>query len=106
MKNQVEVNAEVKMANPSGGAVKIRFSQFIKSFGRLGREIKISPKSHVTLNNTGYKAEYFVETVSLCIGIGNDHTAELIMTKDAFDALNAGEKINVTTSEEFKKNFL
>lgn len=39
-------------------------------------------------------------------GIGNDHTADLIMSKDAWEALNSGEKINITTTEDFKKKYV
>lgn len=100
-----EVNAEVEMVN-TDGQPKIIFTQFIKSFGRLGKEIKISPKANVTLNKEGYKAEYFVETVSVCVGIGKDHTAEVIMTKDAWESLNSGEQIHITTTEEFKNEYV
>lgn len=100
-----EVNAEVMMVNPDGATPRIRFTQFIKAFGRLGKEIKISPKSHVCFNNEGYKAEYFVPTVSICIGIGNDHTAELIMTQESYEALRSGEEINITTTREYKEKY-
>lgn len=104
MEKQTIVNAEVEMIDTEGKP-KIIFKQHIKSFGRLGKEIRISPKSHCCTNKASYKAEYFVDTVSVCIGIGKDHTAELIMTKEAFDALNAGAEVNITTTEEFRKNF-
>lgn len=77
--------------------------QHIEAFGRLGTEIKISPKANICKNKPGFKKEFFVETVSVTIGIGKDHTAELVMTKDAWEALNAGEAIHVTTTGEFKK---
>lgn len=57
---------------------------------RLGKEIKISPNANITINKAGLKKEFFVETVNVLIGIGNDHTADLIMTKDAWEALNNG----------------
>lgn len=70
----------------------------------LGKEVKISPKSLAWVNKAGYKKEFFVETVTVDIGIGNDHVAELIMDLDAWNALNAGENIHVTTKKEFVKN--
>lgn len=76
------------------------------NFGKLGREVKISPKANVSLNSPGYKVEYYVETVDVLIGVGKDHTATLIMDKDAWDALKSGEEINITTTKEFKKKFL
>ena len=66
----------------------------ITHFARLGKEIKISPKANITVNKAGFKTEFFVETVSVLIGIGNDNTAELIMCKEAWEALNNGEKIH------------
>lgn len=60
---------------------------------RLGKKIKISSKAIVTTNPKGLKKEFFVETVEVLIGIGNDHTADLIMTKEAWLALNKGESI-------------
>lgn len=85
---------------------KIRFTQEITKMGSLGREIKISPKSYCTINSPGFKAEYFVPTISICIGIGKDHTAELIMTQEAWDALKSNEEINITTLKEFKEKYL
>lgn len=105
MEKQNVINAEVEMVNSGEGSPKLKFTQCIKAFKRLGKEIKISPKSHCCLNVAGYKAEYFVETVSICIGIGKDHTAELIMTKEAYDALNSGEKVEITTTEQFKEKY-
>lgn len=70
----------------------------------LGREVKVSPKSLAWVNKAGYKKEFFVETVTVTIGIGNDHVAELVMDLDAWNALNAGKNIHVTTKKEFIEN--
>lgn len=78
----------------------------IDRFSTLGKEIKISPKSLVTVNKSGLKVEHNTETVALTIGIGEDHVAELIMSKDAFDALNKGEEVSITTLKEFKTKYL
>jgi len=72
---------------------------------RLGKEIKITPKAHIIVMNPGYKKEYLVESIEVLIGIGNDHTASLIMTKEAWEALQSGEKINITTTEQYKKQY-
>jgi hypothetical protein len=82
------------------------FKQEIDHFARLGREIKISPKANISVNKAGFKTEFFVETVDVLIGIGKNNTAHLIMNKDAWMALNNGEKISITTTEEFKKKHL
>lgn len=76
------------------------------SFVRFGKEIKISPKANTTILKEGYKKEFFVESVNVLIGIGKDHTAELIMSKDAWEALNNGEPVNISTTEDFKKRFV
>lgn len=76
------------------------------NFGKLGREIKISPKANVSLNDPGYKVEYYIETIEVLIGIGKDHTATLIMDKDAWEALKSNEYLHITTTKEFKKKFL
>lgn len=86
--------------------VKNEKFQDIENFGTLGKEIKISPKSNINVNKPGYTVKYHVETVTLTIGIGKNHTAELIMGKDDWEALNKGEKIHITTNKEFKKKFL
>lgn len=71
----------------------------------LGMPIKISPKSRVSINKAGLKVEYFVETISVLIGIGKDHTAELIMDKDAWEALNNGEQLHITTMKEWHAQY-
>lgn len=82
------------------------YKQTIVNFGSLGRELKVSPKSHVTINKPGYKQEFFVESVSLLVGIGNDHTMDITMSKEAWEAFKKGETVDITTLKEFKKNFL
>lgn len=71
----------------------------------LGKEIKISPKTMITINSPGYRKTYYVESVEVLIGIGNNHTATLIMSKDAFDALQSGEKVDITTIQDFKRQY-
>jgi hypothetical protein len=102
---QIEkTNIEVKMTESL--TPKIKFSSKINGLSNLGREIKISPKSYVSICDAGYKVEYFTEMISVCIGIGANHTAELTMTKEAWDALNEGEKISITTLKEFNNNYV
>jgi hypothetical protein len=78
----------------------------IKNFGTLGREIKISPKSNVTVNEPGSTTEFFVESVSVLIGIGNYHSAKLIMSVGSWEALKKGAEIKITTTKAFKEKFL
>lgn len=100
-------NTEIKieMAD-TGGPVTRTYKQTIINFGSLGRELKVSPKSHVTINKPGYRQEMFVESVTLLIGIGKDHTADIVMTKEAWEAFKAGEELEITTLKEFKEKFL
>jgi len=86
--------------------IKRSYIQAIKQFGRLGKEIKISPKAHTCINHPGYKIQYYVDTVHVAIGIGNDCTADLIMSVEAWQALNNGEKIDITTTKEFNEKCL
>lgn len=74
--------------------------------GRLGKEIRITPKAHINIMAPGYKTEFFTETVELCIGIGKDHVASLVMDIEAWNALKAGEPVNITTTEEYKKKYI
>lgn len=97
---------KVENITPKGKKATRYYTQEIETFGRLGREIKISPRSNITVNKAGFKTEFFVETVNVLIGIGKDYTADVIMTKDAWEALKSGEEISITTTKEFKKRFL
>jgi len=96
----------VKMVNQDSPTATRTYDQIILKFDNLGKEIKISPKACVTVNKAGFKTEFFVDTVSINIGIGNDHTADLIMTRKAWEALKDGEEVNITTVKEFRENFL
>jgi len=96
----------VEMVTPENGNVTRIYQQHIDHFSRLGKEIKISPKSHVCVNRSGYRMEFFFETVSVIIGIGKDHSAELVMDKEAWEALKGGAKIDIETTEGFKKKYV
>ncbi len=97
---------KVEMVTPKGKKPTRTYDYEISNFTRLGREIKISPKANITVNKPGFKTEFFVETVNVLIGIGKDWTADLIMDIEAWEALNRGEKISITTTEEFKKKIV
>lgn len=60
---------------------------------KLGRSIYIGSKTKVDVCNPGRKVEYFTDTVSVLFGIGNDNTAELIMSIEAWEALVNNEDI-------------
>lgn len=99
-KNQIPPDID-----PDSGVTKMALSHQIKNFGRLGKEIKITPKTHISINKENFKIEWFEETISIIIGIGNDHCAHLVMSANAWEALKSGEKVSVTTTEEFKKMY-
>jgi len=82
------------------------YSYEVVYFTRLGRKIKISQKANITVNKAGFKSEFHVETVIVLIGIGTDHTADLIMSKDAWEALNNGDEISITTTEDCKNKYV
>lgn len=90
------------------GAVRARITpgESIQRFKKLGREIRISPKACATINGAGIGMKFYTETVTVLIGIGRDHTATLIMDKEAWEALNNGEPLDITTIKEFKEKHL
>jgi len=75
-----------------------------EKFERLGREIKISPKSVINVNAPGLKIQFYCKTAEILISIGKEHTARLIMDEDALRALRAGEGIDITTAKEFRNS--
>jgi len=102
MKNKNE-NVNVEMVGD--GPVNIKFTQYILGMFRFGRQIVVSPKANAFFNKVGYSVKYYVDSVSVTIGIGKDHTAELTMTKEAWNALKAGDEVHISTTQEFKKKF-
>jgi len=72
----------------------------------FGRELKISPKSDATVSGPGFKSEYLEETVSVLIGIGRNNTAELVMTKRAWEAFVNGEEVDITTVKQFAAMYI
>jgi hypothetical protein len=105
MKKQEEA-IPVEMVITPGEKPRMNFKYEIKAIGNLGKEIKISPKSHCTVNHPGYKMEMYVPSVCVTIGIGKDHTADLIMDVESWEALNAGEPVHITTAKEFKEKYV
>ena len=98
---------EVEMVYPEDPSDITRiYKQIIKEFKPFGRILCISPKSNMSINKAGYKAEFFVDTVSVLIGIGNDHTADLIMTKEAWDTFVNGADISIDTVKEFSDRYI
>lgn len=97
----------IKVINvtPKGKKATRLYEQTITGTARLGREIKISPKANVTINQKGFGINFFVPTVNVSIGIGKDHTADLLMTVEAWEALKKGESIDITTTEQWNKMY-
>ena len=81
-------------------------SQEILKFKKLGKEIKISPKTYISVNKENYSITYGTESISINIGIGKDHVAHLTMSLDSWEALNEGQEVKTTTLKEFKKEYL
>lgn len=97
---------EIKVEMGGGGPASITYTQTIVGFRYFGRELKISPKSNACLNKEGLKMEFFEETVSVLVGIGKDHSADLIMTKSAWDAFVNGGDISIDTVNEFESRYI
>ena len=66
----------------------------------------VTPKANALMHPPGYKLEFFVDTVSVCIGIGDNHVADLVMSKAAWDDLQKGVTVNIETTEDFKKKYV
>jgi len=67
----------------------------LKTMQNLGRELNIGANSLITENSSGYKIEYAVDTIEVLFGIGKDHTASLIMDKEAWDVFKSGVEIHI-----------
>lgn len=80
--------------------------QRIQNYGTLGKEMRLSPKSKIEVNHPGFRIEYNIDTVTMLVGIGKDHVAHLVMSRAAWEALKAGNKLDITTLKEFRKKFL
>lgn len=61
----------------------------------LGKKINIPANAEMTVNKAGHTTTWYVDNVEILIGIGKDHTATLIMDRDAHKALMAGEKLQI-----------
>lgn len=88
---------------PKKGRATRNYDQRISGSVRFGREMKISPKANATVNEPGFSTKFFVPTVSVLIAIGNDHSADLIMTVEAWRAFKSGQPIEITTTEQWKR---
>ena len=75
----------------SNDTIKERYSM------KLGRRLEIGALSKATVCNPSRKIEYMTETISVIIGIGDDNYAELIMSKETWEAFIQGEKIFIRT---------
>jgi len=66
---------------------------------KLGRELKISPKAAILHNSAGFASTYYMPTVQVIIGIGNNHTAELIMGKEDWIQFIQGAEVHIEKAE-------
>lgn len=76
----------------------------LAGLGKLGKEIKISPKALVSINKPNMTMTFPEESVSIVIGIGENHTAELVMDKMAYEALQKSE-VNIVMHKDFVKQY-
>jgi len=60
---------------------------------KLGKAFRVGSKATAQVSQEGGSIEFYVPTVTVLIGIGTDHVAHLVMTKEAFDALNEGQPV-------------
>lgn len=100
----MEINVETVVTNPL--KVNVNYTQTITDYFPFEREMKISPKSCMTINAPGYKQEFFVESVSILIDIGKNHSADLIMSKEAWEEFRNGAKLEITTTKQFRDKII
>ena len=81
-------------------------SQEILKFKKLGKEIKISPKTCISIHKENFSITYGTESININIEIGKEHVAHLTMSLEAWEALNEGQEVKTTTLKEFKKEYL
>lgn len=62
---------------------------------QLGVQIVFPSESLVSFNPPGYKVAYYGKTVNVSVGIGKDHTADLIMSEEAWEVLKGGAEVNI-----------
>ena len=77
----------------------------VASFIRFGREVKITPKANAIVRKPGAELTFHGESVEVLVGIGKNHTAFLVMDIEAWEALQAGEPVTITTTKEFERKY-
>ena len=101
--NGVPLHIKVRNYTPPGKKATREYTQTIDSISSLGKEIKISPKAAVTINSPGFKIEMIDKSISVNVSIGDNYTADLVMTTEAWEALKNGDKIYCTSVKDLKK---
>lgn len=69
----------------------------------LGKEIKISPKAYANVYQPGHSMGFPGESIQVNINIGKSNRAALIMSIEAWEALNNNEEIYINTLKEIKQ---
>jgi hypothetical protein len=105
-KGKIEGPIHLEMVSGLSGERNVDYDYETQYCSRLGKEVRISPKAMASINKPGFKVEFFTETVTVCVNIGENHCADLIMTKSAWEALKSGEQQNAITISEFKRSYL
>lgn len=91
--------------NPKNPISRI-YTQEVTGVSSLGSEVKISPKTAVTINRGGFNVNFITDTVSAVVKIGESHTAELIMSLDAWNALLDGANVSTDTKKDFMDKYI
>lgn len=96
-----------KPAHTEEAPVSTHFSFNAVRHAALGKEIKLSPRTHVSINQPGAFINFPTPNAVMAhFGIGKDHVGYLVMTESAWEALNRGEKIDTTTIARFRSEVL
>lgn len=82
------------------------YTQEVQGVSFLGSEVKVSPKTAVTINSEGFNINFLEASVSAVIKIGESHTAELIMSFSAWEALLEGTTVSTDTKKDFMDKYI
>jgi hypothetical protein len=69
----------------------------------LGASFRVGNKSLLSFNPPGTTQTFKEETVEVSIGIGDNHSAKLIMDMDSWEALREGAPVSIETLQGYIK---
>lgn len=95
---------EIRMSDDKNPKLNYQFT--VNDVTKLGIPIKVGAKAAVMHHPDGYRLEVNGEAVSVVLYIGDHYAADLVMTRDAFEAIQNGEELKAYTYQQFKEDHL